>query len=649
MANLYGWTGTLLRIDLSNSEVQTQSIEPYVERFIGGRGLAAKLYWDEVSGSTDSLHPDSPLMFLTGPLAGSGAIACSRWFVAGKSPLQYPDQFGLGNVGGSFGIKLKQAGFDGLIVTGKAAGPVYLHIHDGKVEVKDAKALWGLATDDSLKGLALAHGEAAGAACIGPAGERLVRLAGVMSDIGSCGGSGFGAVMGSKNLKAVVVDGSRKITIARPGDLKAVNSRIRSLMKGKNLMDPNVEGIDLVQRASCPGCPAGCPRGLYKHVSGREEYRKNCQSVYMYYLWDMKYNNGESTTEPFIVTSLCDRLGLCTQEAGNLLYLLDLCAKNGVIDDGTAGISLSGIGSLPFFEQLVDMILTGRGIGAALAQGTIRAAHAMGGEAVKLVEGRMTPSGFNADAYNPRYFIPHAVYYATEATSTMNQLHEMAFPIMKWTMWHATDGAMSPFGTDVLREIAKRFWKDEGAVDFSSYDGKAAVAAIIQNRQYAKEALVACDFLFPLTTADGAPDHVGEPDLESRLLSAVTGMDMSEEAYYRMGERLFNLQRAIQTVEGRVGRKDDRLNEFYFTEPMTEEPGFLGIFNPEFMLPGPGGELVTRLNAVLDREKFAAMMDEYYGLRGWDKASGLQTPAVLEKAGLADIIPRLSQAGGLAG
>jgi len=648
MAHTYGWTGTILRINLSNGEVQTQSIEPYVERFIGGRGIIAKLYWDEVSEKVDALHPDSPLIFMTGPLVGSGAIACSRWFVAGKSPLQYPDQFGLGNSGGSFGIKLKNAGFDGIIVTGKAAGPVYLYIHDGKVEVKDAKGLWGLATDDSMKRLAATHGEAAGVACIGPAGERLVRLAGIMSDIGSCCGSGFGAVMGSKNLKAVVADGSRTVAIARPDDLRVVNSRIRSLMEGKNLMDPNVDGIDLVRRAPCPGCPAGCPRGLYKHVSGREEFRKNCQSVYMYYLWDMKHHGGESTADPFIATSLCDKLGLCTQEAGNILYLLDLCAKNGVLDDAAAGIALSQIGSLQFFEQLVDMMLAGRGVGAALAQGTIRAAHAIGRGAVELLPRRMTPSGFNADAYNPRYFIPHAVYYATEATSTMNQLHEMAFPIMKWTMWYATDGAMSPFGTDVMLGIARRFWKDERAMDFSTYDGKAAVAAIIQNRQYAKETLIACDFLFPLTTADGAEDHVGDPDLESRLLSAVTGMNISEDKYYKIGERVFNLQRAIQSVEGRVGRKDDRPNEFYFTEPMMEEPGFLGVFNPEFMLPGPGGELITRMGAILERDKFEAMMDEYYAIRGWDVGSGLQKSSLLEGLGLADCIARLREKAALA-
>lgn len=648
MARTCGWTGQLLRINLSNGEVYAQSTEPYAGRFIGGRGIVAKLYWDEVSGSTDALHPDSPLIFMTGPLAGSGAIACSRWIAAGKSPLQYPDQFGLANVGGSFGIRLKAAGFDGIIITGKAAGPAYLHIHDGRVEVRDAKGLWGCATDDTLARLAAAHGGSAGAVCIGPAGERQVRLAGIMSDIGSCGGSGFGAVMGSKNLKAVVADGGAQVAVARPDDLREVNSRIRSLITGKNLMDPNVEGIDLVRRASCPGCPAGCPRGLYKHVSGREEFRKNCQSVYLYYLWDMKHHGGASTADPFLATSLCDRLGLCTQEVGNLLYLLDMCANNGALDDAGAGIALSQIGSLAFFERLVDLMLTGKGVGAALAQGAIRAAHAIGGDAVRLVTRRMTPSGFNADAYNPRYFIPHAVYYATEATSTMNQLHEIAFPVMKWTMWHATDGAMSPFGTEVLRAIARRFWRDERAADFSTYDGKAAVAAIIQNRQYAKETLVACDFLFPLTTADGAPDHVGDPDLESRLLAAVTGMDIDERAYYEAGERVFNLQRAIQTVEGRVGRAADRPNAFYFTEPMTEEPGFLGIFNPEFMLPGPGGELITRRGAVLDRDAFEAMMDEYYVIRGWHAASGLQTATGLERLGLADLLARLRQAGGIA-
>ena len=278
----------------------------------------------------------------------------------------------------------------------------------------------------------------------------------------------------------------------------------------------------------------------------------------------------------------------------------------------------------------------------------MRAGHVVGNGAEKLLAKRMTRSGFNAEAYNPRYFITNAVFYATEATSTMNQLHEVCFPIMKWVMWYATDGAMSPFSTEAILKIAKKFWISEKAVDFSTYEGKADVAYVIQNREYAKENLVVCDFFYPLTTADGAEDHVGDPTLESHLLSAITGIECNETSYYKTGERIFNLQRAIQSIEGRAGRKDDTVNEFYFTDKMEEEAGFLGVFNPEFLLPGPEGELISRKGAVLERDQFEKMMDEYYLRRGWDVKSGLQKKDTLAALGLADVIPRLTAKGLLA-
>ena len=151
--------------------------------------------------------------------------------------------------------------------------------------------------------------------------------------------------------------------------------------------------------------------------------------------------------------------------------------------------------------------------------------------------------------------------------------------------------------------------------------------------------------MYPITTAEGAKDHVGDPTLESRLLSSVTGQDFSEETYYRTGERVFNLQRAIQGREGRVGRKDDRLNEFNFTMTFEEEPGFFAVFNPEYMLPGPGGELITRKGTVVERDKFEKMMDEYYIIRGWDVKTGLQKGERLEALGLSDIVPEMKQRG----
>jgi len=643
METTYGWKGVVLRVNLTSGEIQTLPTKELAERFIGGRGFVSKIYWDEVDPKTDALHPDSPLMIMTGPLAGTPAISGNRWFIAGKSPLLYPDQFGLGNVGGSMAIKIKASDLDGIIITGKAPKPSYIHLQDGRLKIEDAAGLWGHEIPDTLKRLRSQHGDSAQAVCIGPAGENRVRLAIAMSDNGACGGSGFGAVMGSKNLKAIVAEGSGKVDVAKPNELKEVNSRIRSLIEGRVLMDPNIEGIELIKRSPCPGCPSGCPRGLYKHVSGKEEVRKNCGSAYMYYLWDRMQHGGKSTPTAFLATSLIDRFGLCAQEMNNLLHWLHECGTRSIITDERAGITLSQLGTLEFIEQLVDMIVYRRGFGDVVAEGTGRAARMVGKGAEEVYDLRATRSGFNANAYNPRFFITNAIFYATESTSTMNQLHEVCFPMMKWTMWFASDGSMSPFSTEVMQKIARKFWKSEKAIDFSTYEGKAEVAYVIQNRQYAKENLVVCDFMYPITTAEGAEDHVGDPTLESQLLSAVTGINFSEEDYYLTGERVFNLQRAIQGREGRVGRKSDLLNEFNFTQPFEEEPGFFAVFNPEYMLPGPGGELISRKGAVVERDKFKKMMDEYYTIRGWDVTTGLQRKEKLEALELSDIVPELQK------
>src|SRR3990167_876031 len=151
MEKLCGWTGKILRIDLNSDEKQIVDTSEIAEKFIGGRGFTAKFYWDEVSPETDSLSPESPLILMTGPFAGTPAIAGSRWFISGKSPLLYPDQYGLGSVGGSFGVKLKSAGFDGIIIIGRASKPSYIYINDDRVEVKDANDLWGIETYETIR------------------------------------------------------------------------------------------------------------------------------------------------------------------------------------------------------------------------------------------------------------------------------------------------------------------------------------------------------------------------------------------------------------------------------------------------------------------------------------------------------------------
>lgn len=644
----YGWTGKIGLIDLGSGRVSLLPTRDWADAFVGGRGIAARLYWDLVSARTDALGPESALMLMAGPLAGTPAPACSRLVMLGTSPLLYPEQCTMASIGGTAAARMKAAGFDGLVISGRAPRPVVLHACAGTITLRPAADLWGRDIDETLRLLGERAAKGAGLLCIGPAGEQRVRLALVGSTGGSCAGHGFGAVWGAKNLKAIVLEGRLRPRVARPDKLKEVNQQIRAMIKGRQLMDPFVPGIELVRRAPCQGCPAGCPRGLYRHGSStREEFRKNCGSAYFYLEEDTLAHGGQPSGDSFAATGMCDRLGLDTQELGKMFLWLKACRQRcpGVL--ASIGLSLQTLGSLEFIRDFLGRIAARQGFGDVLAEGVLRAAAVLGPEARACTEGIVENAGFAADLYNPRYFITNAVFHAVDP-NPMTQLHEVCYPLFKWVLWYATDGTMSEISTARLREIARRFWGSVEAADFSRYEGKGAVAARVQDRTYAKETLVGCDFFYPIITPEGTPDHVGDPTVESRLLSAVTGCSFSEQDYYRLGERAFNLQRAIQAREGRAGRAGDVLPECNFSEPLLEDRIYFGMFNPEFMLPGPGGELITRKGAVLDRQRFSALLREYYRARGWDEASGLQTRAVLGNLGLECCMAELQRLGALA-
>ncbi|MFC1671130.1 aldehyde ferredoxin oxidoreductase N-terminal domain-containing protein [Spirochaetota bacterium] len=643
MVKTYGWHGKILRIDLSSGEKDILSTADIGERFVGGRGFVSKIYWDTINNKHDAFHRDNPLILMTGPLAGTPAISGSRWIIGGKSPYMYPEQYGVSGIGGSFGTKIKAAGYDGVIISGKAPKHSYMYMDEDKIEILDAGALWGLNTFETLEKLKSQYGAKSQSICIGPAGENMVRYATIMGNASSSGASGFGAVMGSKNLKAIVASGSKKTSVARPEILKEINRDILQLTEGRDIIPPVINGVELVKYRHCPGCQVGCGRGIYSHVSGKESSLKNCQSVYMYHTWDKIHHDGESSENLFFANLMANEQGICTQEMSNLFRLINGCNERGIIDDDM-GMPFSKLGSLDFLEILMDQIVAGKGMGDTLAQGSIRAAKILGKDAEKVTETYLTKSGYHANTYCPRYFIVNSIFYATESTSAMSQFHETAFALMKWAMWLSTDGILSDIDTKAILKMAKRFWGSESAGDFSTYDGKALAGKIIQDRGFAKENLVLCDFLFPLTIAHGAGDFVGKPELESKLLSAVTGIDYSEEDYYQTGSRSFNMQRAINAYEGyRVGRKDDVLNEVQYTVPLEKEEGFFSIFNPDFFLPGPGSEHITRRGSIIERDKFDKMMDEYYKLRGYGNKTGLQKMETLGKLGLEDIIPKLQE------
>ena len=151
MKNTYGWTGKILEVDLSERKVSETDTLEYTRRFIGGRGIGAKIYWDNLSPGRDALHPESPLIIMTGPLAGTTAPSGSRWLVCGKSPALFPENFTSSNLGGFFGADLKKAGYDGIVISGKASGKAYLSITGEKVEIKDASRLWGLTTSRTMQ------------------------------------------------------------------------------------------------------------------------------------------------------------------------------------------------------------------------------------------------------------------------------------------------------------------------------------------------------------------------------------------------------------------------------------------------------------------------------------------------------------------
>jgi aldehyde:ferredoxin oxidoreductase len=225
----------------------------------------------------------------------------------------------------------------------------------------------------------------------------------------------------------------------------------------------------------------------------------------------------------------------------------------------------------------------------------------------------------------------------------LNEIHEIGFPMYSWlAMYHwKLEGAF--FTSDLFRRIAKRFWGSELAVDFSTYDGKALAAKMIQDREFAKESMVLCDFAWPIfTTASG--DHMGDPSVESKILSAVIGRTIDEQELYRIGERVFNLQRAVLARDGQGRRETDTIPESFFTIPLDEDYAVL-YNNPACLAPGKDGEVTSRKGAVVDRAEFERMKGEYYQLRGWDVTTGLQTRAKMEDLGLEDIAEGLEQRG----
>lgn len=636
----FGYAGEILKVDLSTRGLIRENTADYSRKYLGGRGFAAKLFWDMVPPEAKGLDPENCIIFTTGPTTGFFGIAGCRWQVCGKSPLHDPEAFSYGNLGGKWGPALKAAGFDAVAVQGKAERPVYIYIRDGAVQIRDASALWGKGAFDTMDAIRAEVGQDVSVAAIGPGGENQIVYATVLADEGASGGGGMGAVMGSKNLKAIAVAGSKSPVAADPARLKQIEDRIKYFRgpQGSRIALWAVPGVTF--KEDCYGCSIGCSRHVYNGADGRK-YKSFCQQTTIYARASDEYHKGQWDEVRLKALRLCDSYTLDSGVMAPLVnWLLD-CYKEGVITEAQTGLPLAKIGTAEFIEKLTHMIAFREGFGEALARGLNYAAESIGPKAVEIMWRWVATRSYEARDYDPRLFITTALFYATEPRRPIAQLHGVSRITMTWSQWQRKMPD-ARFSTADLREAAQRWWGGEIAADFSTYQGKAQAAKLIQDAYYAKDSLILCDLMYPLMSINSPGDHVGDPTLENQIYSAITGRETDREGLLVMGERICNLLRAINLRMGWKGRQDDVLLDYFHTQPLKKGEVFI---NPDTVMPGKNGELVSRVGAVVDRDQFEQMKTDYYRLRGWDVKTGYPTKAKLEELGLADIVPDLAKRG----
>ena len=636
----YGYAGQILKVNLSNGKSTKQPSADYTDRYIGGHGVAARLYWEMVPPETKASDPENCLIAASGPVAGFPGFAGSRWKLCGKTPLGDPESFSYSNLGERWGTILKYAGYDALAVQGKADKPVYAYIHDGKVEIKDASHLWGQSTFDASDTLKTELGKGVSVLTIGPAAENMVPFSTVLAEGGASGSGGLGTVMGSKNLKAIVVTGDKRPVAAHPDKVRELVDIIR-----KSRIKTDVPSLWSVPGLSLPhicfGCGIGCSREIYPAEKGRQ-YKSLCQASGLYMEPTMKYT-GKNDGSHLLGTRLCDSYGLDSSVVQSIIEFLEACYQEGILDDKQTGLPLSKIGSPEFIEDLTWQVSFREGFGATLAGGIIAAAGEIGPRAKDMLHLFIATRGSEKKDYDPRLLITTALCYATEPRRPIQQLHEVSMLVMMWL--GMGPGAGKPgaiISTENFRKLAEKVWGSAIAADFSTYEGKALAAKNLQDHVFAKESLVICDLRWTMAQVFRALGTTPDTVTESQVYSAITGKEVDDGELWKMGERIFNLQRAILLRQGWQGRKGDRILDYFFTEPLKKAEL---MFNADGLMPGNNGEIISRVGAVVNKDKFEQMKTEYYGYRGWDAATGFPTEVKLEELQLKDVAADLKKRG----
>jgi aldehyde:ferredoxin oxidoreductase len=625
-----GWMGKILHADLGNSKITEFSTQPYAEKYLGGRGIGTRIYWEKVKPETKAFDPENYLIFMTGPIVATGAQGATLLSVVGKSPATIPEGYCYGSFTGFVGAELKKAGFDGIVVTGRAPRPVYLWIKDGQAELRDASEMWGQNGYQTGKLLQQAHGEKTRFIAIGVAGENLVRTAVALATHDCTLSAGFGAVMGSKNLKAIAIQGSGKVAVADPAKLHELNRYTIKISKRLRLAVPPAlmatgrgNLLEVIGKGNCYQCGFECIAGVYRYGKRLVGHRK-CQSIEYYMPW--VYSREDEPLETFFEAPImANDYGFETWEMQSIIDWLHDCYKAGALTEPETGLPLSRIGTREFLEKLLHAIAYREGFGDILAEGLVRAGQKVPAKARVLFRPTVAPIG-HYYLFPPRVYTIMALLYPLEPRIHHLNYHDIGFVNAAWSFNQREPGA-TPMTTKLVHDIARIFWGSEEAGDFSSYEGKALAAKMIQNRTYGKEILGLCDFGWPILYSFNTPDHIGDPDLEAKIFTAVTGIPGRE--LDRSAERVYNLQRIILLREGRKVPEADYPLEYNFTQPLAAMPNAEAV-----MVPGPGDSAVDMIGNKLDRDKFKNMLQEYYRLRGWDEETGRPRPDTLAALGL---------------
>jgi len=635
----YGWAGTILRVDLNHKRVRKQALsKELAENFVGGRGFNSKMLYDEVKPGTDPLGPENRLIFGTGPCTGTIVPCSGRWTVTAKSPTT--DAFGDANAGGHWGAELKWAGYDTIVFEGRAKEPLYLWIDDERVELRDAKHLWGLDVWEATDALKQETGDPnVAVATIGPAGERLSYPACVVSDYTrGAGKCGMGAVMGSKRLKAIAIRGTRGVRIAQPDELvKAVEDSINILktedkwwfenfskygtpifvmlfqhlgalptynwregwfkdaedLSGELLYNKYVK-----KKRACNACVYHCSPycvvedGPYAGTVGEGvEYEATGG-------FGSKMGNRDLAST-IAAKTLCDKLGIdlinCTETIG---WAMECYEKGILTKNDTDDLNLSWGNPKAILEAIRRMGYREGKLGELFAFGSRKAARKTGKGSEYY---SITVKGQQMGLVEPR---PMWAWGLGFATSTRGGDHLRTQP--------APEFMFTP-------EEAEKFIGTPKISDRFGWEGKGRLVAWCQHIRTINDSLENCKYFFR-----GAPRLYVE--FPARVLSVVTGLNWTYETVMKCGERIYNVEKAFNVREG-LGRRDDYLPDRFYKEPLSQGP-FKGTIMP--------------------REKFDLMLEEYYAVRGWSRKTGLQTREKLEELGLKYVADELDKMGRLA-